>query len=192
MGQLRKIALALVILTFLFQSCGKEKVNDVISTQLNPDSMPTMVTRNVSTVISDSGMIRYRITSKLWLIYDEAKVPTWKFPIGLYVEKFDDKFKVDSHIKCDSATYFVQEKLWRLDGMVEIKNVKKEEFLTNQLFWSQLTHKVYSDSFIHIEKSDRIIEGYGFTSNERMTTYQVNKPSAILPVDESRSGAMAE
>ena len=189
MYRLRDILLTLTILSVLRAGCGKEKVDSVVETDTNPDSMPTMVTRDVTTLISDSGMTKYRITSKLWIVYDEAKTPVWKFPTGLYLEKFDEKFRVEAHIKCDSATYFKQEKLWRLDGNVEISNVQKEVFLTEQLYWSQSRHKVYSDSFIHIEKSDRIIEGYGFTSNEKMTTYIINKPSGIFPVDEERAGA---
>ncbi len=184
MGRTRSILLFLVAFSVLLGGCGKEKVNDVVKTATNPDSMPTMVTRNVTTLISDSGMTRYRITTKLWLVYDEAKVPVWKFPVGLYLEKFDDKFKVEAHIKCDSATYFVKDKLWRLDGYVEVKNTQKEEFLTEQLFWSQQKHEVYSDSFIHIEKNDRIIEGYGFKSNENMTIYDVEKVSGIFPAEE--------
>ena len=40
---------------------------------------------------------------------------------------------------------------------------------------------MYSDSFIHIERSDRIIEGYGFESNEQMTDYVIRRPSGIFP-----------
>lgn len=185
----RNILVAAFLLSLLLSGCGGNKKDSVAGTLLNPDTIPTMLTHDVTTLISDSGMTKYKITSKIWFVYDEAKIPVWKFPEGLYLEKLDDEFKVEAHIECDSATYFKRDKLWRLDGNVKITNVKKELFLTEQLFWSQSRHKVYSDSFIHIEKSDRIIEGYGFTSNERMTTYQINKPSGIFPVDEERSGA---
>ena len=67
---------------------------------------------------------------------------------------------------------------------MNVLNTAGEKFLTQQLYWSQRDHKVYSDSFIHIEKADRIIEGYGFNSNDRMTTYNVNKPSGIFPLSE--------
>ena len=76
-----------------------------------------------------------------------------------------------------------------LNGNVRILNVQNEKFLTNQIFWDQRNHKVYSDSFIHIERSDRIIEGYGFESNEKMTTYTVTRPSGIFPVSDFRGGA---
>lgn len=43
---------------------------------------------------------------------------------------------------------------------------------------------MYSDSFIHIVRTDRIIEGYGFESNQNMTRYTVRRPTAILPVEQ--------
>ena len=30
----------------------------------------------------------YRITAKLWLVYDEARRPNWEFPYGLFLEKY--------------------------------------------------------------------------------------------------------
>ena len=46
------------------------------------------------------------------------------------------------------------------------------------------THKreIYSDSFIHIETPDEVIEGYGFTSNEQMTRYKIRRTSGIFPI----------
>lgn len=180
--------ISLIFALLAIVGCTKEDMKIGVNAKMDTDDIPTMLTRDVKTLISDSGMTKYRITAKVWYVYDEVKVPVWKFPQGLYLEKFDNKFKVEAHIRCDSATYFKNQKLWRLDGNVEIKNTLKEEFLTEQLFWNQADHKVYSDSFIHINKSDRIIEGYGFQSNERMTVYHINKPSGIFPVDEDRSG----
>ena len=82
--------------------------------------------------------------------------------------------------------YDTRMQLWRLDGNVRIQNVNKELILTNQLFWDQRWQEVRSDSFIHIERIDRVIEGYGFKSNQNLTKYQINRVMAILPVDESR------
>ena len=189
MKLLRRIGVTFMALSLAMVACTKKDGTiGVDASSGKADSIPTMLTRDVKTIISDSGMAKYRITAKLWLVYDEVKVPVWKFPHGLFLEKFDRKFKIEAHVKCDSATFFQETKLWRLDGNVEIKNVAKDEFLTEQLFWSQSQHKIYSDSFIHIVKSDRVIEGYGFESNEQMTQYNIQKVSGIFPVDEERSG----
>lgn len=175
------ILLLATLLSSLLPSC-KEVKREVVTTPSNPDSIVSMLTRDVTTLISDSGMTRYRISTKLWLVYDEARRPSWKFRNGLYLEQFDNNFKVEATIRCDSAIYFKSEKLWRLDGNIVIRNAKKELIETEQLFWDQAAHEVRSDSFVHIERADRILEGYGFRSDEQLRNYMLNKPSGIFPI----------
>lgn len=161
-------------------ACSDDK-RETISISADPETFPTMRTTNVSTVISDSGYTRYHITTPLWLMFEEAKEPHWNFPEGMFIVKLDNDMKEDGTFTADTATYFSSKKLWQFDRNVRMRNVNGDRFLTQQLFWDQYAHKVYSDSFIHIERSDRVIEGYGFESNENMTTYTVRRPSAILP-----------
>lgn len=177
---MRWLTFLMLGLSILVVSCSEEKT-EVVHRAVDGNTVPTMLTHDVVTLISDSGVTRYRITTSVWYVYDEADTPNWKFPDGLFMEKFAPDYSTDATIVCDSATYFKNEGLWRLDGNVNILNTAGEKFLTQQVFWNQKSKKVYSDSFIHIEKNDRTIEGYGFESNERMTTYSVNKPSGIFP-----------
>ena len=153
---------------------------------MNPDSVPMMVTRNVKTLISDSGITQYRITTPIWYVYDGGANPRWEFPEGALLEQFDKKFKVVATVRCDTAHYDTKNQLWQLDGNVRVQNTKGEKFLTNQLFWDQRWDEVRSDSFIHIERVDRVIEGYGFKSNSKLTKYTINKVQAILPINEAQ------
>lgn len=165
------------------QSCGEEK-RETIAISADPETFPTMKTLDVSTTISDSGFTRYHITSLIWLMFEEAQEPHWNFPEGLYVIKYDNNMKEDGTFTADTATYWSVKKLWRFDRNVRMKNVNGDRFLTQQLFWDQNKRKLYSDSFIHIERSDRIIEGYGFESNEEMTEYVIRRPSGIFPTSD--------
>ncbi len=159
--------------------CGEERHSYVP----NAGDSPTMSTTDVSTYISDSGYVRYHIVTPLWQMFEEASDPYWRFPFGLDLEQYDLAMHPQANIRSDSATYFSRRRLWRLDGHVVMVNVDGDSFLTAQLFWDQQKRQVYSDSFIHIVRTDRIIEGYGFTSNENMTAYTVNRPTGIIPVD---------
>lgn len=179
-NSMNRLTFLLVGASVLVISCSDEKT-EVVHREVDGNNVPTMLTYDVVTLISDSGVTRYRITTPVWYVYDEADVPNWKFPDGMFMEKFAPDFSTDATIVCDSAVFFKNEGLWRLDGNVNILNTVGEKFLTQQVFWNQKEKEVYSDSFIHIEKSDRIIEGYGFESNERMTTYTVNNPAGIFP-----------
>lgn len=180
-------AAAIIMAAATIASCGGDNIKDVTG-NVDPENFATMTTRDVESMISDSGVTRYRILSPLWLVFDEAREPKWKFPEGLHIERFDETFHPEATIDCDSATYFKSRQLWRLDGHVKVLNTLGERFLTQQLFWDQRNEKVYSDSFIHIERADRVMEGYGFTSNQKMTQFSVRNVSAILPAEQFKPG----
>lgn len=167
-------------------SCGEEKKEEIAAID-DTRNYPTMLTTDVSTYVSDSGYTRYHITAPLWVMYEEADTPHWKFPDGLYLEKYDDDMVSVATFRADSATYLSSRKLWRFDGDVNMRNTDGDRFATPQLFWDQNLRRVYSDSFMHIERTERIIEGYGFESNEAMTEYTVMHPQMILPIDRMRA-----
>lgn len=168
-------------------ACGGDDTKDMAE-NVDPETFATMTTCDVQTLVSDSGITRYRIIAPLWLVYDEAREPYWRFPRSLHLERFDPQLRIEATVDCDSAMYFKNKQLWRLDGNVHVLNTLGERFLTEQLFWDQRNEKVYSDSFIHIERADRTLEGYGFESNQRMTRFTVRNVSAILPSSQFSPG----
>ncbi len=163
-----------------------DSATTVVDHPTNPDLVPTMSTTDVQTVISDSGHTRYRIAAPLWNMFEEAKEPHWTFPKGVTCEELDNNYKTMTTLKCDSAYFDKNNSLWTLTGNVRITNVAGDVILTDELMWDQQAHKMYSDAFIHIEKQGRIIEGYGYESNERLTTYTLRQVEAIFPIDEKR------
>lgn len=180
MRLLPAIFIALLTLGTTLAGCEEEH-KEIIHVDNDPEKTPTMKTTDVSTLISDSGITRYKITTPLWLMYEEAAEPRWTFPKGIHLEKYDLKLKPEANVECDSAIYYKSKQLWQLDGYVNIHNTLGEKFLTNRLYWNQREQKIYSDSFIHIERDGKIIEGYGFESNENMTRYHVLRVSGIFP-----------
>ena len=168
------IVLGAVVMLLLFSSCSgkKKELGDAITER---DSMAVMDTRGVTTLVSDSGVTRYRINTEEWLVFDRKNPPYWAFEKGVYLEKFDSIFQVEASIKADTAYFFNKEELWKLMGNVHIQNLKGEQFDTELLYW---------DEFIRIEQPDRIIMGHGFESNQQMTVYTIRKPEGIFYVDE--------
>lgn len=158
----------------------------------DPERVPTMTTTNVETLISDSGYIRYRITAPLWTMYEEVEEPHWDFPRGLSLQQFDLMMRPQATMECDSARYLSQKRIWRLDGYVKMVNTLKDTFLTTQVFWDQARREVYTDSFVHIVRAERILEGYGFTSNEDMTRYTIHHPTGIIPLDRTAGASGAD
>ena len=177
------IALMLAIVA-LAVGCTRERKVDVASS-LNPARMPSMSTTNVNTLISDSGVIQYKIVSPLWEMFNEADTPYWRFPQGLYLQKYDPYFQAIATVAADSAKYFTNQRLWKLEGHVEMTKVPKDLFLSERIFWDQRKAQIYSDTFIHIENATHVLEGTGFVSNERLTQYRILNPEGIFPVEKN-------
>lgn len=170
----------------LFPSCsGKKKELGAAITER--DSMAVMDTRGVTTLVSDSGVTRYRIQTEEWLVFDRKEPPYWSFEKGVYLEKFDTLFQVEASIQADTAYFFNKKELWKLMGNVHIQNLKGEQFDTELLYWDQRAEKIYSDEFIRIEQPDRVITGHGFESNQQMTVYTIRKPEGIFYVNEEKA-----
>ncbi len=169
---------------FLPSCSSRPKKIENIKIDLSREELPVLDTRSVSTLISDSGITRYRIEADEWLIFDKTEQPYQEFPRGIYLEQFDESLNVQASLKASYAHYNENEQLWTLRGNVHALNLEGEQFDTQELKWDQRTHKVYSDSNIHITREKSIIEGVGFQSNEQMTKYTILHPTGIFPVDE--------
>lgn len=173
----------LFILTMI--GCGKDN-KVVIESFTDPNEVPTIYSKDVSTLISDSGVTRYRVVAPDWYMYENSETPRWYFPRGIYLETFDDDYNVAAFLEGDTAIFYKNQRLWEIRGDVKMANTNDERFFTEQLFWSQDAKKIYSDTIIHIERGDRIIEGLGFESNQNMTQYKILKTTGIFPMEDMR------
>lgn len=182
---MRKFPFSVVILVLFLTislSCREEKKVD-ISHSLDSSSMPSMSTRNISTLISDSGITQYKIIAPLWDIYDEVDTPYWNFSQGLYLQKYDHDYNVIATVAADSAKFYKNQRLWRLEGNVEMTKFPEELFLSPRVFWDQRRQELYSDTFIHIENATHVIEGTGFVSDEGLNKYRILHPNGIFPIN---------
>lgn len=174
-----------VVLCFCMACSGKK--NETPVKPVNRAALPRMHTENITTLISDSGITRYRITTPAWYVYDRTKEPYWSFPKGLHLQRFDEHYHIDAEIQCKRAFYYQARQLWRLDGKVKALNLQGETFESEQIFWSQREHRIYSDSLVRITKLTQIIIGKaGFDSNETMTKYTIKLTNGTIPVKPTK------
>lgn len=176
------IALFAIVVPLFVISCSDKQVSGIAID--NRDSLAVMSTYGVSTVISDSGRISYKIDTEEWLIFDKRTPPYWAFEKGVYLEKYDYDMNVEATIKCDTAYYYNEQKLWKLIGNVDIRNPKNERFFTDLMYWDQGKEKIYSDAYIKIEQEDQTTEGIGFSSNQSMTLWEIKNTKGIYTIKD--------
>ena len=142
---------------------------------VNPeDSVSMMVSYGVNTLISDSGVIKYRIVTERWEVNTIKQPSRWEFMKGIFFEQFDENFHVQAYIQADTAWYFDKEQLWKLRGRVSIRNVDSLIYKSEELYWDGIHHEFYSNVFSRLVTPERTLEGTYFRSNETMTRYNVS------------------
>lgn len=165
-----------LMMALLFVGCSKRKTEQ-IDLGMSKDSLYSILTTDVRTLVSDSGVTQYRMVAPKWYIYDRKDPPYWYFPEGFYAEKFDENNKTVAYIKSDTAHYNTRDEIWSLLGNVRIINLSGEQFLAPRLYWDRRKGLIYSKDTVFIKSGDRVLRGRDFESNEDFTEYSFHNNS---------------
>lgn len=161
------------ILLSSFSSCSEEKEH-IAHAIYDRDSVSVMISYGVNTLISDSGVIKYRIVTERWDVNQIRKPSRWTFIKGIFFEQFDEKFHLQAYVQADTAWYYDQMKLWELRGRVRVRNINGLRFRSEELFWDGRTHELYSNKLSRLITPERTLIGTYFRSDENMTHYTVS------------------
>ena len=174
-----------VMLTAFF-SCSQEKEHTAPAIHQR-DSVSMMTSWGVNTLISDSGVMKYRIVAEKWEVNEVRNPSRWIFERGLFLEQFDEKFHIEAYIQCDTAYYYDKEKIWELRGRVKVRTVEGMRFSSEELFWDQNMHELHSNKFSHLITPDRELQGAYFRSDERLTHYFISNTKGSFIKDDMMS-----
>lgn len=155
------------------------------------DSVAMMTSYGVNTLISDSGVIKYRIVTERWEVNTNLNPSRWIFDKGVLLEQFDEKFHINSYIQCDTAYYFDQQKVWKLYGRVRILTKDGLRFSSEQLTWDENKHELSSNVFSKLVTPERTLQGSRFWSDEKMTRYFVSNTKGSFEKGDFAGGGDA-
>lgn len=179
---------AILVLSVLaaIAACGSETPPQAESVGMR-DSASMMTTYGVSKLISDSGMMRYKLVAEEWQMFDRTVPPRQYFPKGIFLERYDNRFRVNMHITADTAWCYDQA-LWELRGRVFIQDDEQQTtFATEELYWNMREHRFYSNKYMRIRLPDRELEGDRFTSDEQLTRYHISQSKGFMPMADNRT-----
>lgn len=178
----------LILLFVCFIASCTETVEHTAPAVRARDSVAVMTSWGVNTLISDSGVIKYRIVTEKWEVNENRRPPRWIFEKGLFLEQFDEKFHVQAYIQCDTAYYYSQKKLWELRSRVRVRTKDGLRFTSQELFWDQNAHELYSNVFSRLITPDRTLQGSYFRSDEKMTRYMVTNTKGSFSQSDLEDG----
>lgn len=170
-------------ITMLF-SCENDirKVNQVTAS----DSIPASTIKNIDLIRSVSGKVVLELTAPLLRTY-EGEDPYSEFPKGMKIIFFDSLMNITSQLTAEYGISYEKQKIMEArTNVVVVNNKKNEQVNTEKLTWNQATKKIYSDNFVKITTSEKIILGEGFDSDETMDNYTIKKPKGTILVNENK------
>jgi LPS export ABC transporter protein LptC len=170
-------------------SCSPRNKNATVD--VNANARPVLHGEDISSLISDSGITRFRLETKVWDAYSNDTASYWYFPEGIYVEQFDSLFQVTGYVKADTAYYFDKTGLWRLIKNVLLKNVEGATCETSELFWNSKEpessiQSIYTDKLVKITTPDKVITSIGFKSNRSLTEYRLYQNTLETEIEQDK------
>ena len=167
----------------LFTACEEAKEHTAPAIY-DRDSVSTMVSYGVNTLISDSGIIKYKIVTERWDVNMVKQPSRWTFEKGVFFEQFDQNFHVEAYVQADTAWYYDQQKLWHLRGRVRIRNANGLVYTSEELYWDGLRHELYSNVFSRVTTPERTLQGTYFRSDEQMRHYTVSNSKGSFMAED--------
>ena len=176
--------IATISLVAFFFSCGNniKEVQDFLADK----NLPVGVAKNVNLVHTDSGKIKTRLITPLLNDFSNRKEhPYQEFPEGIQITTFDkngDSITLTAnYTRSYSKTAISEVK----DNVVVINHKDKTKLYTDQLFWDQTTHYIYTEKAFRLITATDTINGKGFESNEDLSKVTMKDISGSIYVNES-------
>ncbi len=178
-----KLFATLFLVAMLF-SCGNDlkEVQDFLADK----NLPIGISKNVNLIHTDSGNVKTKlITPLLYDFSNRTEHPYQEFPEGIKIITFDKK-KDSVTLTADYTKTYSKTGISEVNGNVIIINHKeKSKLFTEQLFWDQTTHYIYTEKAFRLITKTDTINGKGFESNEDLSKVTMKDISGAVYINES-------
>jgi len=177
--------IAVIFLAAMFFSCGNDlkEVQDFLADK----NLPVGVAKNVNLIHNDSGRVKTKLLTPLLNDFsNRTEHPYQEFPKGIEITTFD-KNGDSITLTADYTKTYSKTGISEVSNNVVVTNHKeKTKLFTEQLFWDQTTHYIYTEkSFRLITKNDTI-NGRGFESNEDLSKVNMKDISGTVYIVEKQ------
>lgn len=172
--------------TLFLPSCGGAEPEPTIA---DPETTPTVVSRNRRVINAVDGERQYRMETPLLERYELAQEPFMEFREGIKVETFDSLLRVESDLVADYARLNEKTELWEARGNVIAHNYTGEKggrtLMTERLYWDQKEKRIYSDTTARVIEGESVHIGRNFEADENFETWSFHNTSGKIEIDAS-------
>lgn len=179
----------------MLSACKESKSADEESRY---DALMTEYSERRTVTASENGVKQYQFYAPLLEGYTAGKEPYREFRKGIRMKTFkkDSSGEVDVTLTANYAIYYENRKLWEAKGNVVVKKFDGKELYTEQLFWNDVTNKIYSNVDSKIVEPDGETYVSGFESDEEFRYWSAREVDGKMEMEFTPtppdSTAMAE
>jgi len=176
--------IAAFFLAAMFFSCGNDlkEVQDFLADK----NLPISVAKNVNLIHTDSGKVKNKLITPLLNDFsNRTEHPYQEFPKGVKIITFDKNGDSITLIADYSKTYVKTGISEAINNVVIINHKDKTKLFTDQLFWDQSTHYIYTEKAFRLITKTDTINGKGFESNEDLSKITMKDISGSVYIDDS-------
>ncbi|MBY0477411.1 MAG: LPS export ABC transporter periplasmic protein LptC [Chitinophagaceae bacterium] len=169
---------------FFFFGCENdlEEIKRLQQNQVTVDEV-----KQVTSYLSTGGKLKAKLTAPFMLRYYDT-VPRVEFPNTLHVDFYNDSMQIESYLDAKKASYYEQQSRVILTDSVVVIRIDGDTLITNELFWEQNLHKLFTNSDVEIRQKTKTIYGKGFESDEQLKNFRIDTPKGFILVGASKFG----
>jgi LPS export ABC transporter protein LptC len=146
------------------------------------EAMPILEASNFETVITDSGVVRYFLKAPKLLRFENENESYFEFPEGIELIRYNEEGAIISSITANYAKQFEKDKKWEVKNNVIATNTQGDTLKTEQLFYTELDGKIYTEEFVRIIRAEQNITGIGFQSDQTLQNWRIRQPKGSIDV----------
>jgi len=182
-----KIIFLFLVSSVLFIACENnvEEVNHV--TFEDEKKLPVESAKNVEMFYSDSAIVRAKLKSPQVDRY-VGKSNYMLLPKGMNIVFYDANKEEETNLKADFGIgYEGNGGMTKMEAKrnVEVINKKGEKLNSEHLIWDAVKKQIYTNAFVKITTSDKVLWGDGLVANEDFSEYEItNIKGQVAVADE--------
>lgn len=139
----------------------------------------------VTSYLSTGGRLKAKLSAPFMLRYYDS-VPRVEFPNTLHVDFYNDSMQIESYLDAKKAYYYEQQSRVILTDSVVVIRINGDTLKTEELFWEQNLHKLFTNKDVEIRQKTKTIFGKGFESDETLKNFRIDSITGVLLVGASK------
>lgn len=142
--------------------------------------------KDVTIIYSSDGRVEAQLHAAEFVRLERARPPYTDAQGGVRIEIFDSSGGLKTTVTARYARWYETKGNVLLRDSVRVKNEKGEELQTNELVWSEVEKKFFTEKPVQINTLTQTLSGKGLEADQSFSNYRIMELTGAVRVDKSQ------